>query len=69
MAKVLSAAKPLPCATLRKIFRPDGVHLPIPFGWVAEYYEMYAAARRLRALMEEIPPGGKPRILAKWERG
>ena len=55
-------------ANLRRIFQPDAVHIPIPFGWVAEYYEMHMAARRLRALLAEMPADGKPRILAKWER-
>ena len=66
--KVKNATRPMRCRTLRRIFRRDAVHIPIPFGWVAEFHEMYAAVRRLHTLLAEMPPDGKPKILSKWER-
>jgi hypothetical protein len=52
----------------RAVFTREGVRVPVPIHWIAEFHEIDTNARKLGRILTEARAAQKPRILAEWER-
>jgi hypothetical protein len=50
------------------VFTREGVRVPVPIHWIAEFHEIDTNARKLGRILAEARAAQKLRIRAEWER-